>query len=156
MIELEIPGRGTLQIEHLVCDVNGTLAVDGELIPGVIEAIDRLRPHLTIHLVTADTHGKQHLIDAQLALQATRLEKGGEPEQKAAYVRKLGAEHCAALGQGANDAGMLKAAAIGICIMSAEGSATAALMAADLVTRDVLTALTLLNKPRRITASQRQ
>jgi P-type E1-E2 ATPase len=156
MIELEIPGRGTLQIEHLVCDVNGTLAVDGELIPGVVEAIDRLRPHLTIHLVTADTHGKQHFIDAQLALQATRLERGGEPEQKAAHVRTLGAEHCAAIGQGANDSGMLKAAAIGICIMSAEGSATAALMAADLVTPDILTALTLLDKPRRIKASLRQ
>ena len=41
MVELEIPGRGTLQIEHLVCDVNGTLAVDGELLPGVVEAIER-------------------------------------------------------------------------------------------------------------------
>jgi len=156
MVELDIPGRGTLQIEHLVCDVNGTLAVDGELIPGVLDAIEGLRPRLTIHLVTADTHGKQHRIDAQLGLQATRLESGGEPEQKAAYVRKLGAEHCAALGQGANDAGMLKAAAIGICIMSPEGSATAAMMASDLVTPDVLTALALLDKPRRITASLRQ
>ena len=156
MVELEIPGRGALQIEHLVCDVNGTLAVDGELLPGVAEALDRLRSRLTIHLVTANTHGQQHLIDEQLGLQATILQRGGEPEQKAAYVRQLGAEHCAALGQGANDAGMLAAAAIGICIMSPEGSATAALMAADLVTPDVLTALTLLDKPRRITASLRQ
>ena len=156
MVELDIPGRGRLQIDHLVCDVNGTLAVDGELIPGVVEAIERLRPHLSIHLVTADTHGKQHIIDQQLDLQATRLQRGGEPEQKAVYVRNLGAENCAALGQGANDAAMLKAAAIGICIMSPEGSATAALLAADLVTPDILTALALLDKPRRITASLRQ
>jgi P-type E1-E2 ATPase len=156
MVELEIPGRGTLQIEHLVCDVNGTLAVDGELLPRVAEAIERLRSKLTIHLVTANTHGQQHLIDKQLCLQATILEPGGEPEQKAAFVRELGAEHCAALGQGANDAAMLKTAAIGICIMSPEGSATATLMAADLVTPDILTALTLLDKPRRITASLRQ
>lgn len=156
MVELDIPGRGRLQIDHLVCDVNGTLAVDGELIPGVVEAIERLRPHLNIHLITADTHGKQDIIDQQLDLLATRLQRGGEPEQKAVYVRNLGAENCAALGQGANDAAMLKAAAIGIFIMSPEGSATAALLAADLVTPDILTALALLDKPRRITASLRQ
>jgi hypothetical protein len=28
MIELTIPGRGELQIGHLVTDVNGTLAID--------------------------------------------------------------------------------------------------------------------------------
>ncbi|MCJ7724477.1 MAG: hypothetical protein MUP03_10130, partial [Anaerolineales bacterium] len=32
MIELNIPGRGELRLQHLVSDVNGTLAVDGELI----------------------------------------------------------------------------------------------------------------------------
>ena len=28
MIELNIPGRGQLELKHLVCDVNGTLAVE--------------------------------------------------------------------------------------------------------------------------------
>jgi len=34
MIELNIPGRGLIQLQHLVCDVNGTLAVDGLLAAG--------------------------------------------------------------------------------------------------------------------------
>lgn len=29
MIRIEVPGRGTLELEHLVPDLNGTLAVDG-------------------------------------------------------------------------------------------------------------------------------
>ncbi len=42
MLAIDIPGRGQLQIEHLVLDVNGTLAVDGVLIEGVAAGLERL------------------------------------------------------------------------------------------------------------------
>ena len=71
MIEISIPGRGTLQLEHLVSDVNGTLAVDGVLIDGLAQRIASIRDRLTVHLLTADTHGKQAGIDQQLNLSAT-------------------------------------------------------------------------------------
>lgn len=156
MIELNVPGRGLIQLEHLVCDVNGTLAVDGKLIEGVTRSFSSLRDRLEIHLVTADTHGRQALIDRQLNLSAHRLQPGDEAGQKAAYVRHLGAEHVAAIGQGANDAQMLSAAALGICVLSDEGTFTGTLLAADLVTRDILSALELFEKPLRIVASLRQ
>ena len=35
MLELDIPGYGTLALEHLVLDVNGTIAEGGELLPAV-------------------------------------------------------------------------------------------------------------------------
>ena len=82
MIELTIPGRGTVQLEHLVCDVNGTLAVDGKLIEGVAQALRGLRDRLTLHLVTADTHGKQAIIDQQLDLTAVRLSPGMNPGKR--------------------------------------------------------------------------
>jgi P-type E1-E2 ATPase len=155
MIELSIPEQGTLKLEHLVLDVNGTLALDGTLIEDVAQALERLGGRLEIHLITADTHGKQAVIDRQLGLTAVRLHAGGEAEQKAAFVRRLGAEHVAAIGQGANDAGMLKAAALGIAILSREGLAVATLQAADLVLPDVMSALELFDKPLRIVASLR-
>ena len=34
MIEIDIPVRGLLHLEHTVLDVNGTLALDGRLLPG--------------------------------------------------------------------------------------------------------------------------
>ena len=37
MIQIEVPGRAPLEIRNLVCDVNGTLALDGILIEGVQE-----------------------------------------------------------------------------------------------------------------------
>jgi P-type E1-E2 ATPase len=156
MIEIQVPGVGVFEIDHLVCDVNGTLALDGQLLEGVAQKISTLRDRLTIHLLTADTHGRQEAIDRQLNLKAVRITPGSEDIQKAVYVRRLGSEHVAAIGQGANDAAMLKEAALGICVHSPEGSATQTLMASDLVLPDILHALELFEKPLRLLATMRK
>jgi len=59
-------------------------------------------------------------------------------------VVELGAEHCAAIGNGANDAAMLKAACIGIAVLGGEGVATSALRAADVLCGSMGEALDLL------------
>jgi len=156
MIELMIPGKGTFQIEHLVCDVNGTLTVDGRLIDGVARALSYLQNRLRVHLITAATYKRQGMIDQTLNLQAVRLQPGDEAEQKVAFIRQLGIEQVAAIGQGANDNLMLKEAALGIAVMSREGLAVTSLLAADLVVPDILTALELLEKPLRIVATLRK
>ena len=156
MIKFTVPGRGDYEIEHLVMDVNGTLAIDGQLMDGVAGKIASLRNDMTIHLLTADTHGKQAVIDRQLGLTAVRIQPGGESLQKAEYVRNLGSDKVAAIGQGANDAEMLAAARLGICVMSAEGVAKETLFAADLIAPDILSALELFEKPLRIVASLRK
>ena len=156
MIELTIPGRGPLRIQHLVTDVNGTLAVDGTLIQGLAKRIASLRDRIEVHMLTADTHGRQVSIDEQLNLKATSVQPGDESTQKADFVRKLGADTVVAIGQGANDAGMLKAAALGICVMSQEGVAKETLLSADLVVPDIFSAFDLLDKPVRIVASLRK
>jgi P-type E1-E2 ATPase len=156
MISLDIPGRGQLHLEYLVLDVNGTLALDGKLLEGVASKLSKLRNVLEVHLITADTHGRQAAIDQQLDLQAVRIKSGDEAGQKAAYVRQLGAEKVVAIGQGANDALMLKEAALGMCVISAEGTAIAALTAADLVVSNILAAFELLEYPARLTATLRK
>jgi P-type E1-E2 ATPase len=156
MIEISIPGRGTLQLEHLVSDVNGTLAVDGVLMGGLAQRIASVHDRVMVHLLTADTHGKQAVIDQQLNLTATRLTGGKEQEQKRAYVKKLGSEKVIAIGQGTNDAAMLKEAALGICVMSQEGAATETLLSADIVVPDIFVAFDLLDNPLRITATLRK
>ena len=156
MIELNIPGRGQIELEHLVCDVNGTLAVDGILQDGLVRSLSALKDRLTLHLLTADTHGQQKTIDQQLNLKAQRVQPGDEALQKAEYVRRLGAGSVAAIGQGANDAAMLKEARLGICVLSLEGVAVETLLAADLVVPDIISALDLLEKPLRIVANLRK
>jgi P-type E1-E2 ATPase len=156
MIQFNVPGVGEYRLEHLVMDVNGTLAVDGQLIEGVASRIASLREQLTMHLLTADTHGRQQFIDRQLNLTAVRIQPGGESLQKADYVRRLGAQGVVAVGQGANDADMLAVARLGICVLSTEGVAKGTLLAADLVAPTILSALELLEKPLRIVASLRK
>ena len=154
-LEIEIPGRGTLRLRHLVSDVNGTLAVDGELVTGVAERLARLSEQMVIHLLTADTYGKQTAIDAALGLTAHRIHGKNGARQKADFVRRLEGD-VVAIGQGANDALMLREAALGICVLSAEGAATETLLAATVVVPNVLTALDLLLQPRRLVATLRQ
>ena len=156
MIELNIPGRDILRLRHLVTDVNGTLAIDGILIDGVDRRLVSIRDHLGLHLLTADTHGRQAAIDRKLNLTATRLSPGNEQEQKRAYVEKLGATSVVAVGQGATDAAMLKVAALGICVMSVEGAAIETLLAADLVVPNILALFDLLDNPLRISATLRK
>lgn len=46
MFELEIPGFGLVRLEHLVTDFTGTLSVDGKLIPGVKERLNKISEFL--------------------------------------------------------------------------------------------------------------
>ena len=156
MITVDIPGRGRLDLAHLVLDVNGTIAEDGHLIPGVRQRLQRIARDLDVHMVTADTHGRQGAIDAELDMTGERLERGRpEGEQKAALVERLGAGATIAIGNGANDALMLKAAAIGVAVMEAEGTCVQAVLSADIVCRSTTEALELLLHPRRMVATLR-
>ena len=158
-MEITIPGKGSYSIEHVVLDVNGTVAAGGELIQGVKEQLASLRQSgLGIHLITADTRGRQAALDEALGWSAVRIGASkveGEAQQKAAFVRDLGANRVAAVGNGANDAAMLREAALGIAVLGPEGLATGALLAADVLAPDVLAALELLQDPARLVATLR-
>jgi len=156
MLQIEIPGRATLSLSHLVCDVNGTLAVDGVLLPEVKPAFALLQQTLQIHMLTADTFGKQKEHATALGVESFVLAPGNEAKQKADFVRSLGKDQTAAIGQGANDSAMLKEASLGICVLSKEGAAVSSILAADIVVPDIQSALELFLKPLRLTATWRQ
>ena len=155
MIDIAIPGFADLHLAHLVMDYNGTLAVDGRLLPGVRERLERLRARLALHIVTADTFGK---VKAELSgLDATLqiLPKERQDEAKREYVRQLGAQATVAVGNGRNDAMMLKAAVLGMAVILGEGASSQSLVAADVVCLSILDALDLLEQPLRLTATLR-
>ncbi|MCL4509082.1 MAG: HAD family hydrolase [Chloroflexi bacterium] len=156
MIEVVIPGRPTLYLRHLVLDVNGTLALDGILLPGVAERLRTLRDALDLHILTADTHGTQERIDQELQITGKRVTTDSPgAEQKADYVRQLGVEGVAAIGNGANDTLMLREAALSIAVLGPEGLAGATLREADVVVARIVDALDLLLFPRRLSATLR-
>lgn len=156
MIEIEVPGHGACRLKHLVLDVNGTIAVDGHLVEGVDQRLAELRHSVKVHTLTADTRGQQQIIDAQLGMQATRITPEDEAAQKASFVQELGGETVCAVGNGANDAEMLREAKLAIAVLGEEGLAVETLNAADVVVPHVNTALDLLLNPLRLVATLRR
>ena len=157
MIELDVPGWRRLRLEHLLLDVNGTIARDGELLAGVAERVAALRELLAARVLSADTFGRLDEQARALGIPATRL-RPGQPEgaQKAAVVRSLGPAGVVAIGNGANDAEMLTAAAVGIAVLGPEGLSARALASADVVVGSIGDALDLLLRPRRLVATLRR
>ena len=152
---IDIPGWRRLALTHLVLDLNGTVALDGALLPGVADAVEQLGEDLDCHLVTADTFGTAtRLFGPGVTVQV--IQPGEERAQKLALVQSLGPEKVAALGNGANDVDMLKACALGIAVLGFEGAAVPALLAADLAAPGPLAALELLLKPNRLRATLRR
>ena len=147
-MEITVPGRNAFHLDHLVLDVNGTVAAGGRLIDGVRERLLALRRSgLNVHWITADTRGRQAALDEALGWPAVRIagdDPQGEAERKAAFVRELGADGVVAIGNGSNDRGMLREAALGIAVLGPEGLAVETLLAADAVAPDILVALDLL------------
>ena len=156
VIHLNIPGWGVLELEYLVLDLNGTIALDGEVLAGVPERLAALSESLVVHLVTADTQGQAAAIAEQLKVRLVLVTPGDEADQKRALVERLGAERVVAIGNGANDAAMLQAAALGMAVLGSEGLAGEALRAADVVVVSIHDALDLLLHPRRLVATLRR
>lgn len=156
MLTIDIPDYKELHIQHLVLDMNGTLARDGALLPGAKERLDQLKPLLTIHLITADTHGGGQEAARELDIRFHKMTPGPGGPQKLTLVRALGPESVVAIGNGANDALMLKESALGVAVNGGEGAAVAAILAADIYAPDILVALDLLLHPDRIRATLRR
>src|SRR5579859_1657718 len=152
MIRLEIPGRGPIELTDAVFDVNGTIAIDGELIAGVAERLQELGKQLAIHILTAGTHGNLTEIERALGIPLHIISTG---EDKARFVRQLGPEHVIAFGNGANDAAMMKLAAIGIAVMANEGLSLLTIQAADVLAHGPLDAIDLALHPKRLIATLR-
>lgn len=152
MRRIDIPGVPTLQLNHLVLDLNGTISDRGELIDGVAQRLRLLAADLQLHLVTADTFGTASELAGRVGSSVTTIGSGGD---KAAFVRALSPEATVAIGNGRNDEAMLHAARLGIAIIGPEGAATAALLAADIVCRSVIDALDLLLDRRALAATLR-
>ena len=155
MIQIQIPGFGDLELSHLVIDYNGTLALDGKLLPGARELITSLAADLKIHVLTADTFGLANSQLAGLPVELTVLPPESQTNAKRTFVEHLGVQNVVAIGNGRNDRKMLDVAALGIAVIQKEGAAIDAVLSADIVTTNVWEAFELLRHPKRLLATLR-
>jgi soluble P-type ATPase len=155
MLAIDIPGFADLRLEHLVLDFNGTVALDGTLLPAARPLLRALSGALAIHVVTADTFGTAAVALAGLPLGLVIIGNAGQDEAKLAFARQLRLSGVVAIGNGRNDHMMLKAAALGIAVVQHEGAAPASVSSADVVTPGIVEALELLRHPSRLVATLR-
>ncbi len=156
MIKIEIPGYDTLEIENLVLDYNGTIACDGKVVRGVMEKLQVLRTRVKVYILTADTYGSVKKEFENTGIDVHILTSGNGTQEKSDFVKSLGAMRTMCMGNGSNDAKMLEESRLSIGVIGGEGCSMKALAAADIVVKDVLEGLTLLEEPLKIKATLRE
>ncbi|MBI2994101.1 MAG: HAD hydrolase family protein, partial [Gammaproteobacteria bacterium] len=129
-LRVSIPGKRALRLTHVLLDFNGTLALDGRLLPGVKRRLRRLARTFTIHVLTADTFGSAARSLRGLPVHLTIVRTG---EDKRRWVTQIGRRRVVAIGNGRNDVAMLRAAALSVVVIGPEGARSEALHSADLI-----------------------
>ena len=155
MLEVDIPGRGTFGIRHVVCDYNGTIAVDGHLMEGVADRIREIAEFAQVSVLTADTFGTVRTECDGLPVDVRVFARDDVSACKAAIVRELGAEGCVCIGNGSNDIAMFGEAAFSIAIVGKEGAYGKLLTCADVMVMNALDAFDLLLRTDRLRATLR-
>ncbi len=154
MIRMEIPGREALSIAHVALDFNGTIALDGVLVPGVAHRLASLSALAGVHVLTADTFGSAARECAGTNALLETFPSGAAAAQKRAIIEGLSGG-VACIGNGFNDADMFDAADLSIAVVGGEGAWAGLLAHADVVTTTPLDALDLLLNPDRLKATLR-
>ena len=155
-VQITIPHYKTLSLRHVVLDYNGTLAEDGVLKEEARSRLETLAERYNVHVITSDTFGS---VEKELAgndVTVVVLQSEDHTAEKASYIDTLGRIHCAAVGNGHNDAQMLKEAALGIALIGDEGCSTQTLLSSDIVCTSIADALQLLVSNKRLIATLRK
>ena len=155
-MKIEIPGHADYDLKYVVCDYNGTLAIDGVLIDGIGDLFNCISQQgLRIFIITADTYGDARKNLEGLPCETMILSTDRHDDEKGAFVESLSAENVIAFGNGKNDRFMLKKAAIGVAVLQEEGLCVETLNASDVVVKDIRDGLSLVISPKRLIASLR-
>lgn len=151
-----IPNFKTVNIQHIVCDYNGTIAKDGMVLPEIKALFEDLSKHYTLHVITADTFGSVHAQLEGYGVNIKVLSTDDHTAEKEGYISQLGKDVCVAFGNGSNDASMLSLASVGIAVMGDEGCAKEALMHSDVICKNISEALSLILHSKRLIATLRR
>ena len=159
-MDLDLPCGVFYNLNNVILDLNGTITVDGKMLEGVCERLKEISKALDVYIVTADTNETMDSLAKDLSskcnIKIHRLETGRGDLQKLAFLEELGRENTVAIGNGCNDALMLKESALGICIMGKEGTSVNALLASKVAFFDICDALDIFLKPNRLIATLRK
>jgi soluble P-type ATPase len=156
MIQIDIPGRGNMEIENILLDLNGTIATDGEIPLDVREKINLLSEKVTIYILTVDTQGTAEEEVRGMNADMIKIPEEDSKNRKFEFLKTFDFEKTVAIGNGNNDQLILKEAGVGIAVLGDEGVSVSAMKNADIVVKNISDALDLLLKRKRLIATLRE
>lgn len=149
-----VPGYGSLEVENVVLDLNGTVTESGDFIAGVLEDLQALRAGgFKIYILSGDTRGNlgqafEHAPGIEAVVAKTA-------QEKKTFVESIGPDHTVCVGNGNIDVEMFKVAKLSICTVQAEGATTRAMLQADIVVTHIKHAIGVLLDPDKLIATLR-
>ncbi len=154
MKTIAVPGWGSVELENLVLDLNGTLTESGYFIPGVVDYLEKLKAQgFKIYILSGDTRGTlRHDFAGSLEIEPVVTRTA---QEKRALVESIVAERTVCVGNGNIDVEMFKVARLSICTIQAEGATTRAVLEADIVVTDIKHAFEILLDPKKLIATLR-
>lgn len=152
---IKIPGRDPLEINHIMLDYNGTIAIDGMLIDEVKTLINTFAHLVEFHVITADTYGNVASELSEVNCHIIKLSADSAFATKLQYLRHLGAKQTVCVGNGYNDREMLQHSLLGIAVLQGEGVNTQALLHSDILCTSILDVFGYLQQPNRLKATLR-
>lgn len=141
-MKYNINGVGEIEINTIVMDINGTLALRGKIITGVKNKLSELKEKgFKLILVSSDQRGNAQEIanDLEIEFYAAKT-----LEEKAEFMQSLNPENTAAIGNARIDIGLFKNAKLSIATLQAEGIHTGIIKHVDIIVPSIIDALNLL------------
>ncbi len=149
-MEVTIPNFRRICFKNVLFDLNGTLGSGGHVNEEIKNLLRRLAERYTVVVLSADTFGTLKEELEGLPIRIERVSSGTEKAQIAGDYTPY-----AAVGNGNNDVLMLKGAELAFCVVGSEGAAVDALLAADVVVKDIRDAIAMLLDEKKLIATLR-
>ena len=135
-------GAGEFDLDTIILDLNGTLAVNGSVPDGVKERASKLKElGYKILLFSGDQRGTAQAQADDLGIE---LQRAGTTEEKEQLTLKLNKERTVAIGNARIDIGTFKHSKLRIATLQAEGIHAAILPYVDVIVTSINDALDLL------------
>ncbi|ASJ04646.1 HAD family hydrolase [Thermococcus barossii] len=147
---MRIPNYGEIMAQTVLFDLNGTLGESGRVDEETKHLLERLADKYTVVVLSADTFGTLGEEFRGLPVRIERVSNGAEKDEIA-----RGYEPYIAVGNGNNDVAMLEGAELAFCVVGPEGATIDALLASDVVVKDVKDAIAMLLDERKLIATLR-
>ncbi|ADG93669.1 conserved hypothetical protein [Arcobacter nitrofigilis DSM 7299] len=154
-MKVNIPGREEVEIQNIVFDYNGTIAIDGKLLDGIKKNINELSDSFNFYVITADTYGSVEKELNGTNCEVIKIAKSSQDISKLDFIKSLGSSTTLSVGNGRNDKLMLKESILGIAILQDEGLSTDTLLNSDILVKSIFDVFSFLNDSNRLIATLR-